>query len=446
MPPLPSISALACGRKLSSSRCEVIESDSRSIHEVLGLMTDLLSSDNEVGEWMEMWKRSNLVPSCAQDVPNDSSDNGELGKRIPNDSSDNRELGKRIPVVVLNHLADITCIMDHIPSFFQDAIIKPVSVDIKDAIVPFVSKNVDKLNVSSMPSAELLSFVQSMTDVLDAATHDFYAFLDSLDSSVFVAPIINNDLQLNYVVVIDDLSCPTDCLHWDCHLNGESTTKPLSATASDHMKHVWKLVEWENGEATIKSHPTLSPNDVVIINQAPILMSFYGGSKDFGDYSLSLDHGENFGDPKVNYSVITQHDRELDNDGEIVMKLFAVIAADNPAVCTLFVPHAILPPCDQEAVIVFDKDASPPPSLLRDTWFALSRGEEDIFGSFSLASVDLDYIVRDAAHMTKQEDGHQSHACHLCGGAIHNSNSRVPLAQAFHPTSPIFGTTNIATL
>jgi hypothetical protein len=67
---------------------------------------------------------------------------------------------------------------------------------------------------------------------------------------------------------------------------------------------------------------------------------FFYGSKDFDDYSLSLDHGEDFGDPKVNYSVITQHDRELDNDGEIVMKLFAVIAADNPAVCTsLFVPH-----------------------------------------------------------------------------------------------------------
>jgi len=76
----------------------------------------------------------------------------------------------------------------------------------------------------------------------------------------------------------------------------------------------------------------------------PILMFFYG-SKDFGDYSLSLDNGEDFGDPKVNYSVITQHDRELDNDGEIVMKLFAVIAADNPSVCTsLFVPHATLVP------------------------------------------------------------------------------------------------------
>ena len=40
MPTSPSISALACGRKLSSSICEVIESDSRSIHEVLGLTTD----------------------------------------------------------------------------------------------------------------------------------------------------------------------------------------------------------------------------------------------------------------------------------------------------------------------------------------------------------------------------------------------------------------------
>jgi hypothetical protein len=48
------------------------------------------------------------------------------------------------------------------------------------------------------------------------------------------------------------------------------------------------------------------------------------------------------------------------------MKLFAVIAADNPAVCTLFVPHATLPPYDQEAVIMFEKDESPPPSLLHD--------------------------------------------------------------------------------
>jgi hypothetical protein len=80
------------------------------------------------------------------------------------------------------------------------------------------------------------------------------------------------------------------------------------------------------------------------------------------------------------------------------MKLFAVIAADNPAVCTLFVPHATLPP---------------PVGVLRDAWFALSHGEEDILGSFSLAFVDMDYIVRDAAPMTKQDDDHQSHACHL---------------------------------
>jgi hypothetical protein len=319
-------------------------------------------------------------------------------------SSDNGEIGKRIPVVDPNCLADymyhhhhshgefakksinhiwncqrdaiafnidITCVTDHVPSFFKDAIIKPISVDIKDADVFFASNNVDKLNDSSMPSEDLLSFVQSMTDVLDAATHDFYAFLNSLDSSAFVAPIVNNDLQLNHVVVIDDLSCPADCLHRDCHLNGESTTKPLFATTSDHIKHVWNLIEWENGEATIMSHPTLSPNDVDIIIQATILMSFYG-SKDFGDYSLSLDHGKDFGDPRVNYSAIAQHDRELDNDGEIVMKLFAVIAADNPAVCTLFVPHATLPPYNQEAVIMFVKDVSPPPSLLHDTWFALS--------------------------------------------------------------------------
>jgi hypothetical protein len=38
------------------------------------------------------------------------------------------------------------------------------------------------------------------------------------------------------------------------------------------------------------------------------------------------------------------------------MKRLAVITADNPAVCSLFVPHATLPPCDQEAVILLEKD------------------------------------------------------------------------------------------
>ena len=144
------------------------------------------------------------------------------------DSSDHGEFGKCRRDVIASDV-DITCVTDHVPSFFKDAIIKPVSVDIKDAIVPFASNNVDKLNDSSMPSEDLLSLVQSMTDMLDAATNDFYAFLNSLDSSVFVAPIVN-DLQLNYVVVIDDPNCPADCLHQDFHLNGESTTKPLSAT------------------------------------------------------------------------------------------------------------------------------------------------------------------------------------------------------------------------
>jgi hypothetical protein len=85
----------------------------------------------------------------------------------------------------------------------------------------------------------------------------------------------------------------------------------------------------------------------------------YFGSKDFGEYLMSLDHGEDsIGDPADYYtqSSHSQHDRELDNDGEIVMKHLAVITADNPAVCFLFVPHATLPPCDQEAVIVFEKD------------------------------------------------------------------------------------------
>jgi hypothetical protein len=170
MPPLPSISALGFGRKLLNSLCEVIESDSRSIHEVLG---DLSSSDNEVGEWM------------------DSSDGGEIGKRIPvvdpNRLADymyrhhhsHGEFAKKS----INHWncqrdgiafnIDITCVTDHVPSFFKDAIIKPIYVDIKDADVLFASNNVDKLNDSSMPSEDLLSFVQSMTDVLDAATHDF---------------------------------------------------------------------------------------------------------------------------------------------------------------------------------------------------------------------------------------------------------------------------------
>jgi hypothetical protein len=36
------------------------------------------------------------------------------------------------------------------------------------------------------------------------------------------------------------------------HLHGESTTE-TSLITSEHMKFVWKLIEWENGEATIKS-------------------------------------------------------------------------------------------------------------------------------------------------------------------------------------------------
>jgi hypothetical protein len=344
MPPSPSISALDCGRKLeSSSICEVTESDLRSIHEVLGLITNS-SSDNDVGEWM------------------DSSDHhGEFGKC-------------QRDVIASN--VDITCVMDNVPSFFKDAIIKPVSVDIKDANDLFASNNVDKLNDSSTPSEDLLSFVHSMTNVLDAATNDFYAFLKSLDSASVVLK------------------------------NAGGGTPPVARTVrpSPGIDAISKCIV----DPLLVSHASPIP---------PILVSFYG-SKDFGDYSLSLDHGEDsVGDPKANYSVIAQHDRELDNDGEIVTKLFAVIAADNSAVCTLFVPHAILPPCDQEAVIVFEKDASPPPGLLCDTWFALSHGEEDILGSFSLAFVDLDYIVRDAVHMTTQEDGHQSHACRLRGGA-----------------------------
>jgi hypothetical protein len=101
------------------------------------------------------------------------------------------------------------------------------------------------------------------------------------------------------------------------------------------MKYVWKLIEWENGKDTIKSHPikpilaspqsltttrpvgsTVRPStgidatsksivDHLLVSHAnpipPILMFFYG-STDFGDYSLSLNHGEDFGDPKVNYT------------------------------------------------------------------------------------------------------------------------------------------------
>jgi hypothetical protein len=47
-----------------------------------------------------------------------------------------------------------------------------------------------------------------------------------------------------------------------------------------------------------------------------------------------LVHGEvhSVGDPKASTSVIAQHERELDNDGEITAKLLSVIAADNPQV------------------------------------------------------------------------------------------------------------------
>jgi hypothetical protein len=34
------------------------------------------------------------------------------------------------------------------------------------------------------------------------------------------------------------------------HSHGKSTTE-ASLIPSDHMKYVWKLIEWENGEATI---------------------------------------------------------------------------------------------------------------------------------------------------------------------------------------------------
>jgi hypothetical protein len=55
---------------------------------------------------------------------------------------------------------------------------------------------------------------------------------------------------------------------------------------------------------------------------------------DSGHSALSLVHGEDHsvGDPKASTSVIAQHERELDNDGEITAKLLSVIAADNPQV------------------------------------------------------------------------------------------------------------------
>jgi hypothetical protein len=120
------------------------------------------------------------------------------------DSLDNGEIGKRIPVVDPNCLVDHmyqhhhshgefgkyryqhlhaflvdcdstwdTSVLNHVSHDNETHLDEPVSVDIKDANVIFASNDVDKLDDSSMPFEDLLSFVQSMTNVLDAAMSDF---------------------------------------------------------------------------------------------------------------------------------------------------------------------------------------------------------------------------------------------------------------------------------
>jgi hypothetical protein len=79
-----------------------------------------------------------------------------------------------------------------------------------------------------------------MTDVMDEATDDMYAFLPSLDSG-----------YVGYVELIVDPSRFVDLLYRYHHSHGEIMAHPL--IPSEHMKFVWKLIEWENGEATIKS-------------------------------------------------------------------------------------------------------------------------------------------------------------------------------------------------
>jgi hypothetical protein len=114
-----------------------------------------------------------------------------------------------------------------------------------------------------------------MKDVLDEATDDMYAFLASLDSG-----------YVGYVELVVDPSRFADLLYRYRHSHGETTAHPLypnnpmpavdpsrfladrqyrhhhshgesaleaSLIPSDHMKYVWKLIEWENGEATIES-------------------------------------------------------------------------------------------------------------------------------------------------------------------------------------------------
>jgi hypothetical protein len=49
------------------------------------------------------------------------------------------------------------------------------------------------------------------------------------------------------------------------HSHGEITTRSL--IPSDHMKYVWKLIEWENGEATTNSLSTHAANDLAAINE-----------------------------------------------------------------------------------------------------------------------------------------------------------------------------------
>jgi hypothetical protein len=50
------------------------------------------------------------------------------------------------------------------------------------------------------------------------------------------------------------------------HSHGESSTE-ASLIPSNHMKFDWKLIEWENGEATTNSLSTHAANDLAAIEE-----------------------------------------------------------------------------------------------------------------------------------------------------------------------------------
>jgi hypothetical protein len=50
------------------------------------------------------------------------------------------------------------------------------------------------------------------------------------------------------------------------HSHGESSNE-ASLIPSEHMKFVWKLIEWENGEATTNSLSTHAANDLAATDE-----------------------------------------------------------------------------------------------------------------------------------------------------------------------------------